>query len=136
MIDCSADAGKCAIALLLPPLLAACLLTGLADLLRAQTDVTGSWEITMKSSQGTGHASITLRQNAEKLTGVYKGRMGEAPRDGSIREGKIRFTVTLKFQNQPFSTTYSGTVENDSMKGTARFGDGGTGSWSARRKKD
>jgi hypothetical protein len=136
MLDYPADVHKSSSPMLLPFLLTAGLLTGLAGLLPAQTDVTGTWEMTMKSPQGTGHASITLKQNSEKLTGVYKGRMGEAPLEGSIREGKIRFTVTLSFQNQPFSTTYSGTVENDSMKGTARFGDGGAGSWSARRRKN
>jgi hypothetical protein len=121
---------------LLTILLVACVSIGLSGRLRGQTDVTGSWDMTMKSPQGTGQASITLKQKAEKLTGSYRGRMGEAPLEGSIREDQIRFTVTLKFQDQPFSTTYSGTVENDSMKGTARFGDGGTGSWTARRRKN
>ena len=42
--------------------------------------------------------------------------------------------MTLKFQDQSFNVEYTGTVDADSMKGTARFGDAGTGSWSAKRK--
>jgi hypothetical protein len=97
-------------------------------------DVTGTWQMTVESPQGTAHPSLVLKQDGEKLTGTYKGRIGESRLEGTVNNDRIRFTVTLKFQDQPFVITYTGTVEQDTMKGTAQFGEAGSGNWSAQRK--
>jgi hypothetical protein len=100
----------------------------------AADDVSGNWDLKVETAQGTATPSITLKQQGEKLSGTYKGRMGERALEGSIKEGKIRFLVTLKFQDQEFLVTYSGTVEGNSMSGTVQFGDAGTGKWTASRR--
>ena len=60
--------------------------------------------------------------------------MGESPLKGSCKDGKIQFSVTLKFRDQEFVVTYSGTVESGSMSGTVKFGDSSSGKWTATRK--
>ncbi len=102
--------------------------------LAIDTDVSGTWDMAVESQQGTAHPTIVLKQSGEKITGTYRGRMGETSLEGTIRGDRIRFSVTLKFQDQPITITYSGTVQNDTMRGTAQFGDSGSGSWSASRK--
>ncbi len=97
-------------------------------------NVAGTWEITVRSTQGTGRPTIILRQDGSHLTGTYRGRMGESALEGTIRENHIRFSVTLKFQDQPISVTYDGTVDQETMRGTAQFGDDGAADWSAKRK--
>lgn len=77
-----------------------------------------------------------LKQAGERLTGSYKGRLGDSALEGSIKGNEIRFAVKLKFQDQEVTITYSGTVEKDSMKGTAQFGDRGSAPWTARRKSE
>ena len=98
-------------------------------------DVTGTWDMTVETQGGTGHPSIILQQSGEKITGTYQGQMGNSKLDGTIKGSDINFSVTLKFQDVPYAVTYTGTVSDDSMKGTANFGDAGTGSWSAKRRK-
>ena len=100
----------------------------------AADDVSGTWEFKVESAQGTATPSITFKQQGEKLSGTYKGRMGERPLEGTIKDDKIRFSVKLKFQDQEFVVTYSGTVKGNSMSGTVQFGDAGTGKWTASRK--
>jgi hypothetical protein len=102
--------------------------------LRAQTDVTGTWDLTVQTRQGTATPSVTLQQSGEKLSGTYHGRMGDTKVEGTVRGNDIRFAVTLRFQDQAFVVTYTGTVDKDSMKGTVQFGDRGSGTWSGKRR--
>ena len=101
----------------------------------AVADVTGTWLMTVEAPEGTAHPTILLKQEGERITGTYRGRMGESDLSGTIKGGEIRFSVTLKFQDVSYVVVYSGSVSDDSMKGTARFGDAGTGDWSAKRRK-
>ncbi len=97
-------------------------------------DVSGSWDLAVESRQGTARPTITFRQEGEKLSGTYQGRMGEVPLQGTLKGNSIQFSLKLKFRDQDIQVTYTGTVEGDAMKGTVQFGDSGSGSWTARRK--
>jgi hypothetical protein len=100
------------------------------------TDVTGTWDLTVEMQGGTAHPSITLKQEGEKITGTYQGQMGKSNLEGIIKGDDIRFAVTLKFQDVTYTVTYAGTIDGDTMKGTARFGDAGSGTWSAKRRRN
>ncbi len=99
-----------------------------------ETDVTGTWDLTVESTQGTGSAVLNLKQDGGRITGRYSGRMGEVPLSGTVEADRIEFSVTLSFQNTQFTVVYTGTVEGETMKGKVRFGDAGSGHWSARRR--
>jgi len=99
-------------------------------------DVTGTWEMEVKSQEGTAHPTITLRQEGERITGTYQGKIGQSGLEGTVRGSDIGFAVNLKFQDVSYTVTYTGTVSGDQMEGTARFGDAATGKWSAKRKKN
>ena len=97
-------------------------------------DVSGSWDLTVETRQGTDTPSVTLKQDGEKLSGTYHGRMGDTALQGTLRGNNIQFSVRLKFRDQYFVVTYTGTVDGASMKGTVQFGESSSGTWSARRK--
>jgi hypothetical protein len=97
-------------------------------------DVSGQWDLTVESGQGTATPVVVFRQDGERLAGTYRGRMGETALQGTIRGNNIQFTVKLKFRDQDFVVTYTGTVDGSAMKGTVRFGDSSSGSWTARRR--
>jgi len=99
-----------------------------------QTDVSGTWDLRVKTQQGTATPSITLRQRGEEITGSYNGKMGKVDLTGTLRGNNIEFTVRLKFREMPFVITYSGRVDGDAMQGTARFGDAGSGEWTGKRR--
>src|SRR6266545_8314924 len=95
----------------------------------AYADVSGTWDLKVQTAERTATPTIILVQEGEKLTGTYRGRLGESKLEGTIKGAEITFAVNLKFQDQDLKIVYSGTVDNDSMKGTAQFGDRGTGEW-------
>jgi hypothetical protein len=98
-------------------------------------DVSGVWELTVESQDGTAHPVITLKQDGQQITGSYEGKIGARSLTGSLKNNEITFVVKLKFREVDYDVTYTGTVENDSMKGSIRFGDAGRGSWTAKRRK-
>jgi hypothetical protein len=98
-------------------------------------DVTGVWDVSITSQEGTAHPSLTLRQDGEKITGTYSGRMGDADLEGTLKGNDIRLTFALKFQDVSYTVTYRGTVTDNGMQGSASFSNGGAGTWSAKRRK-
>ena len=98
-------------------------------------DVTGVWDMTVESQEGTAHPLMRLKQSGDRINGTYEGKIG-GNLEGTIKGNEINFKLTLKFQDAPYTVTYSGTVTEESMKGTVRFGSTGTGSWSAIRRKN
>jgi len=97
-------------------------------------NVAGAWDITLQTGQGTANPSMLLTQEGERITGTYQGRFGESKLAGTLKGNAIRFSITVKFRDEPVTVGYSGTVEGESMKGTVQFGDRGSGSWTAKRK--
>lgn len=100
-----------------------------------ERNVTGRWALTVDTPQGKADPLLDLRQDGEKLSGTYRGRLGEFPLEGFVKGNSIRFTVRLKFREQDFIATYSGTIGDDTMEGTVQFGDSGSGRWSGRRQR-
>lgn len=98
------------------------------------TDVTGTWDLSVASDSGSGDAVLVLKQQGQDLTGTYKGRMGEAPVSGSVNGNRVSFAVRLRFRDLSFNVSYSGTVQGDRMEGTVDFGDGRSGTWKAVRR--
>ena len=95
--------------------------------------VAGDWNVVLELSAIRGQPRITLKQDGEKLTGSYFGRYGEAPLEGTIKENKIQFTVTLNAEGTQTSGYFTGEVDGDRMSGAVEFEGAGEGRWSATR---
>ncbi|HKQ78317.1 MAG TPA: hypothetical protein VJ810_31750 [Blastocatellia bacterium] len=95
--------------------------------------VTGDWEVTINSPQGTRTGTVSFKQEGEKLTGVLKNQRGEIPIEGTIKGKEIKFKYTVKFQDQDLAITMTGNVDGDTMKGDADFGGFAQGDWSGKR---
>jgi len=100
----------------------------------AATDISGAWAFEVSSPAGTGTPTVTFNLSGEKLSGTYVGQFGEAPIQGTLKDGQISFSIDLTVQDTHLHIVYSGTVSKDGMKGTASFGDFGEGTFTARRK--
>jgi hypothetical protein len=96
--------------------------------------VAGEWAITVESPQGKGTPTVVLKQDGEALTGTYKGRLGEVPLKGTITGNDIKFSITVNTQGQDLVIEYKGTVDGDTMKGKAKFGDFGEGDFTGSKK--
>ena len=96
--------------------------------------VSGEWTLTVETPNGTGTPSVIFKQDGEDLTGTYKGRFGESQLKGTVKGNEIKFSFTISPQGQDLVVEYSGTVDGDSMKGKAKFGEFGEGNFTGKKK--
>lgn len=99
----------------------------------ASADISGAWVFTVETDQGSGSPTFTFKQEGEKLTGTYKGLFGEAPLEGTVKGKEVKFSFKVDAQGVEAVISYSGAIEGSSMKGTAKLGDLGSGTWTAKR---
>ena len=55
----------------------------------AQTDVTGKWNMSIDTDQGSAPATLTLTQDGEKLTGELVSDQGTIEFEGTIIGDKV-----------------------------------------------
>jgi len=97
-------------------------------------DVSGRWSFEVETSAGSSSPTFIFKQEGETLTGQYQGAFGEAPLTGTVKEKEIRFSFKVQAQGAEVTITYTGTIEKNSMKGTAQLGDLASGTWTAKRQ--
>jgi hypothetical protein len=107
-------------------------------LVNAAETATGNWKWSITTQNGdTFESTAKLKQEGEKVTGTVNGRFGEAEvRDGSVKDGEIKFKLKRERDGQEFVLNYSGKISGDSIKGKIEFErDGNTVSrdWNAKR---
>jgi hypothetical protein len=98
-------------------------------------DITGAWELTVESPQGTLTMTANYRQEGQTLTGTHVSEMGETPLKGMVKGVDIVYTLTIDAGGQQFTITHTGKVDGDTITGTADVGGMGSMNWTARRKK-
>ncbi len=88
------------------------------------TNLTGTWSITVQTSEGTQQGTATLTMAPDgTLTGSVTGPPGTAAVEkGWVSGNKFSFTVTMNLGEGPVPLTFSGTVEGNTMTGTLSVG--------------
>jgi hypothetical protein len=109
------------------------LLVGTAQA-QAKIDVTGKWAANVETSAGAGAPTFTFKQDGEKLTGRYAGTFGEADLTGTIKGADITFTFSADAQGTTIKSTYTGTVDKDTMKGKLVIEGLGEGTFTAKKQ--
>ena len=100
----------------------------------AQTDVTGSWDMTINTDQGALPGTLTLQQDGEALSGSLISDQGTIEFDGgTVSENKLEWVVEVDAGGQFIEIAMSGVVDGDMMTGTMDFGGYGGGDWTAKR---
>lgn len=97
------------------------------------SSVAGDWDVTVQSPQGTTNVLVTLKQEGEKLDGVFKSPLGELPFSGTITGNELKFTFNFPVDGQPLAITMTGKFEGDAINGKADFGGFAEGDWKATR---
>jgi len=114
---------------------------GLLSTARAADDPTGTWKSETMAGGKTREGTLKLKVEGDKLTGTYVGGQNntETPiENGSFKDGKVSFSVTREFNNNKFTTKYSGTLSGDTITGkseTTIQGEARSGDWTAKRQK-
>ncbi len=96
-------------------------------------DVTGDWSATVETEAGSGNPSFTFKQEGEKLTGKYKGLLGEFDLTGTVKGDKIEFSFKATGQVEGV-VTYAGTTDGKTMKGKVSLAGLGEGTFSGKKQ--
>jgi len=113
----------------LPALLA----SALAAPAFAQPSVAGDWDITIDSPQGSRTVAMSLKQDGEKLNGMFKSQMGELPLSGTLTGSDLKLSFTINMGGTPLDVVMTGKMEGDAFGGKADFGGMAEGTFSAKR---
>jgi hypothetical protein len=111
---------------------AALLVALLAAPAAAQINLTGDWDVTIQSPQGTNTVKVTLTQDGETVSGRVK-QIGELPVTGTLTGDDLKVAFTLPIQGQSIDVVMTGKVEGPTLAGKVQFGDFGEGDWTAMR---
>lgn len=93
----------------------------------------GEWDIAMNTPQGVRNFKAVIKIDGEKLTGELKRTSGDLPIEGTAKGKDVRFSYTLKFNDNDMNITMSGRVDGDAIKGVVDFGGLAQDEWSAKR---
>jgi hypothetical protein len=102
---------------------------------------TGTWKWEVSFNNRKFEVTLKLKLEGDKLTGVLPGRQGRETKieDGTFKDGTVSFKVTREREGQKFTSTYSGKVTGDTIKGkieSERNGQKRSRDWEAKRVKE
>lgn len=115
-------------------LLAACVSTPSQPKQSKRADLSGEWVLTTQSQVGTQDALMSVHQTGKALAGTISGQVGTVDLAGSVNGPAVAFNFTLNVHGKDLKLDYTGTVEGDTIKGKASFGQFGEGTFTAKRK--
>jgi hypothetical protein len=98
-----------------------------------KADVTGAWILEVQTDAGSGSPSFNFKQEGEKLTGRYKGLLGEADLTGTVKGNKIEFSFKVSGQVEG-TIVYAGTTDGKTMKGKVTLAGVGEGTFTGKRQ--
>jgi len=99
----------------------------------ADANVAGEWDLTVETQAGTGNPHFSLKQDGNKLTGIYKGMLGESPVTGTVNGNDISISFQVNAQGTDLAVSYTGTVDGATMKGTVKLGELGEGTFTGKK---
>ncbi len=94
-------------------------------------DLSGNWEAKVDLGGQGGTPSFVLKQDGDKLTGTYKGALGEASLKGTVKGSEVVFD----FEASGAQVHYAGKVDASGKKieGTVDYGGQASGTFVATK---
>lgn len=99
-------------------------------------DLTGDWKITVESTvSGNITDWMKLEQTGEELKGVYTSQGGNVPLKGTVKGSSVVFQTEVDGGAVvgKVTLTYSGTLEDEKVRGDLTIGQLGNGTFQATR---
>jgi imidazolonepropionase-like amidohydrolase len=83
-------------------------------------DLSGTWTLAIQLEGQNVPATLTLRQEANRLSGTLQSALGSAEvANGSAGADGFRFTVVINMQGQSMEVTFTGAATGNAMTGSA-----------------
>ena len=103
----------------------------------SKVDISGNWNFTVVYEGGQGTPTVRFAQRGDSLTGKYiSNSFGELDLKGTIKGKEFNFQVTTAAGGDPFTMTFTGTVERvDALRGDVDLGGNGSATFIATKAK-
>ena len=99
-------------------------------------NLTGNWQFSVVTENGTGTPAVTLSQQGEKLTGTYESRMmGSRAFSGTVKGDSVTLTLEANGPDGVALVFKGRVVHADTLRGTVDFGGMGGATFSGVRVK-
>jgi hypothetical protein len=99
-------------------------------------DLTGVWEMSVSSQEGTDASTWTLEQHREKLLLRFKDSEEEVEVEGTIKGDRVEWVLRKEFSGFSISSRYQGKViDSDAIEGTFGIKNHALTPWKMTRKK-
>ena len=112
--------------------LAAALSAFVAPLL-AQPSAAGEWKVNFVVPTGTKFVNMVINQQKTTLSGTVISEDGEFPLTGKIVDDQVTVVWSVPEDGKMMEITMKGKLAGNVITGTAKLGDVGEGSLTARR---
>ena len=96
-------------------------------------DVSGNWNLSVETPQGTRTPTMTLVQKGEEVTGSYHSQRGDMPVTGTLKGNDLKLSYTMGAGDRSMTINYEGTVAGDSITGKIVMGQMGEGKFTAKK---
>ena len=93
----------------------------------------GDWNLEFSAPWGVTVWTFDMEQDGETLEGKSDPGMGQLLLDGELKGQDIEFVVDLKDGPHALTISFVGSVDGDTVRGTAEFEDGSSGNWTFTR---
>lgn len=90
----------------------------------AQNSIAGGWDLTINGPEGAITATVTLKQDGEKVTGSIESPQGTAELSGTFKGKVLTMAFSIQGPNGPLDIKVNGEVDGANMKGIIDFGMG------------
>lgn len=101
----------------------------------AQTDITGTWVVTIDSPLGQANIDTKFTQTGEKVAGAVDGPAGDRVEfSGTLVRNQLSVLYPLPLQGQTLEVRMTGAVEPERMSGLVDLGGIARATWTAKRK--
>lgn len=99
--------------------------------------IVGKWDVTFKTPQGDFPATVTIINDAGKLSGTVSSQLGDAPISGTLDGASVKLLLVANNpQGGTMNVSMTGEMQGDAIvNGMADVSGMGQMEWSARRAK-
>ena len=100
----------------------------------AQPSAAGEWKVNFVVPSGTKFVNMVINQEKTTLTGTVISEDGEFPLTGRIVDDQVTVVWSVPEDGKLMEITMKGKLAGNVITGTAKLGDVGEGSLTARRE--
>jgi len=100
----------------------------------AASEMSGIWAVAVETQAGNGDVTFTLQQEGDKLSGTYKGSLGEQPVTGKVTDDSFELSFQAQAMGTPLDVKYTGKIDADKISGKVVLGTFGEGTFTGKKK--